>query len=129
MLAPQSTAAQQFAATEKPRLIISEKVIADAMARQDPQPAAAKQRNPVKIGAAFGALAGAAAMGIWGAQVCQQFADWDWDDVDDDDSCLVPVLLMAALGAGGGAAVGAGIGALFEKQPRPFLVVQLPLSK
>lgn len=112
-LSPIPAVAQHNSATAPPRLIISEKAVADVLAAE--QPSVNRQsRDSVKNGAAIGAVIGAIALGGFVGWLCNMLQE------PSDPSCLGPSLLYTGVGAGIGAGAGAGIDALFAKQPQHF---------
>jgi len=90
--------------TGAPKLIISERAIADALAAE--QPAMRERRDSVKNGALIGAVIGGIALGGFVGWLCNALQE------PSDPSCVGPSLLYAGVGAGIGAAAGAGIDAL-----------------
>ena len=116
VLSPVLASAQHDSASlEPPRLIISEKAFADALATA--QPPARERRDSVKNGAAIGAIIGGIALGGFVGWLCNALQE------PSDPSCLPPSLLYTGVGAGIGAAAGAGIDALFARPPRHFPLV------
>jgi hypothetical protein len=107
---PVAASAQQRAhRVERPRLIISEKAIAGALAAE--QPAMGEQRDSLKNGAIIGAIVGGIALGGFVGFLCNALQE------SSDPSCVPPSLLYTGIGAGIGAAGGAGIDALFSAGP------------
>jgi hypothetical protein len=108
-LAPVPVLAQQNAThtAEPPRLIISEKAVADALAAE--QPSIRDDRDSLKNGALIGAIVGGAALGGFVGWLCNMLQE------PSDPSCLPPSLLYTGVGAGIGAAAGVGIDALFMR--------------
>ena len=95
---------------EQPRLIISEKAIATALATTSPSLVPPQdQRDSVKNGAIVGAIIGGAAMGGFVTWLCHALKE------SGDPSCWKGVAVWTGLGAGAGAAGGAGIDALFTR--------------
>ena len=90
-----------------PRLIISEKAVADALTAE--QPAMREGRDSVKNGAVIGAIIGAVALGGFVGWLCNALQE------PSDPSCVPGTLLYTGVGAGIGAAAGAGIDALFMR--------------
>ena len=106
-LMPAAAAAQQRAGpVESPRLIISEKAVADALAAE--QPTLPERRDSLKNGALVGAVIGGIALGGFVGWLCHMLQE------PSDPSCLPPALLYTGVGAGIGAAAGAGIDALLS---------------
>ena len=93
-----------------PRLIISEKAVADVSAAE--QPAMRERRDSVKNGAIIGAIVGAAVFGGFVTFLCNALQE------PSDPSCLGSSLMGIGLGAGIGAGAGMGIDALFARQPQ-----------
>jgi hypothetical protein len=91
-----------------PKLIISDRAIAMALADHPPAPAM-QSRDSLKNGAIIGAVIGGVAMGAFGAALCHALKE------PGDPSCWRGVLTIGALGAGIGAAGGAGIDALISR--------------
>ena len=117
-LAPQAAAAQQReSANDRPRLIISDRAIADAIAVGQPS---GNQRDSVANGAIIGAVVGAAIMGGFVTFLCNALKE------PGDPSCWKSSGLAIGIGAGAGALGGAGIDALLAREQRRFFVVQLP---
>ena len=113
ILSPVVAAAQHNnGAPTPPRLIISEKAVADALAAE--QPAMGERRDSVKNGAVIGAVIGAVALGGFVGWLCNALQE------PGNPSCVPGTLLYTGVGAGIGAAAGAGIDALFARQPRHF---------
>ena len=113
-LVPVAVSAKQRAGhSEPPRLIISEKAVADALAAE--QPVAREPRDSLKNGALVGAIIGGIALGGFVSWLCNALQE------PSDPSCLSPSLLYIGVGAGIGAAAGAGIDALFSvSAPSPL---------
>jgi hypothetical protein len=108
LLSPLTAIAEQRAnAHDAPRLIISEKAIADAIANV--QPAPHSQRDSVKNGAIIGAVIGAAVMGGYVTFLCHALKE------PGHPPCWKSSGLAIGIGAGAGALGGAGIDALFRK--------------
>ena len=100
---PIPVAAQQNVAGA-PKLIISERAIADALAAE--QPVMRERRDSITNGALIGAVIGGIALGGFVSWICNQLQE------PSDPSCVGPSLLYAGVGAGIGAAAGAGIDAM-----------------
>ena len=97
------------------KLIISERAIAEGMAAHAPSAnaaAQANQRDSVKNGMIIGALVGALAMGAGAGLLCKALQE------PTDPSCWKSVGVGGLYGAGIGVAAGAGIDALFVRQPQ-----------
>lgn len=103
-----------------PRLIISEKAVADALAME--QPVMREGRDSVKNGAVIGAVIGAIALGGFVGWLCNALQE------PGNPSCVPGTLVYTGIGAGIGAAAGAGIDALLARQPRHFPLVD-PLKR
>jgi hypothetical protein len=111
VLSPIAASAQQNSSTAAaPRLIISEKAVADALAAE--QPSTRERRDSVGNGAIIGAIIGAAAMGGFVMFLCNALKE------PGDPPCWKSSGLAIGIGAGAGALGGAGIDALFAKQQR-----------
>ena len=108
------------AAAASPRLIISEKAVADVLAAE--QPRLREDRDSLKNGAAIGAVIGAIALGGFVGWLCNALQE------PSDPSCVPGTLVYTGIGAGIGAVAGLGIDALFAKQPRHFPLVD-PLKR
>lgn len=120
-LSPLPALAQHNSATPPPRLIISEKAVADVLAAE--QPSVNRQsRDSVKNGAVIGAVIGAIALGGFVGWLCNMLQE------PSDPSCLPQSLLYTGVGAGIGAAAGAGVDAMFAKPPQHFPLVD-PLTR
>ena len=108
VFSPIAASAQHNSATmAPPRLIISEKAVADALAAE--QSAMGERRDSVKNGAVIGAIIGAIALGGFVGFLCNALQE------PSDPSCVPGTLLYTGVGAGIGAAAGAGIDALFMR--------------
>jgi hypothetical protein len=107
-----ASAQQQSIEVAPPRLVISEKAVADVLAME--QPGFGEPRDSVKNGALIGAVIGAIALGGFVGWLCNALQE------PSDPSCLPPSLLYTGVGAGIGAAAGAGVDALFARQPEHF---------
>ena len=119
--APLPALAQHHNSTAAPpRLIISEKAVADVLAAE--QPRRREDRDSLKNGAAIGAIIGGIALGGFVGWLCNALQE------PSDPSCLMPSLLYTGVGAGIGALGGIGIDALFAKPPRHFPLVD-PLKR
>lgn len=92
-----------------PRLIISEKAVADALAAEQPRPR--DDRDSVWNGALIGAIVGAAVFGGFVTFLCNALQE------PSDPSCLGSSLMGIGIGAGAGALGGAGIDALASRPP------------
>src|SRR5687768_17545001 len=103
-VSPLPLAAQQNAA-EAPKLIISDRAIAEGIAATPPAPAQPGD-DSVKNGALIGAVIGGIAFGGFVSWLCNMLQE------PSDPSCVGPSLLYTGVGAGIGAAAGAGIDAL-----------------
>jgi hypothetical protein len=114
-------AEQRIAEHHAPRLIISEKAIADAITAE--QPSSPGQRDSVKNGAIIGAVVGAAVMGGFVTFLCHALKE------PGDPPCWKSSGLAIGIGAGAGALGGAGIDALLVKEQQRFFLVQFPLRK
>ena len=108
VFSPLGASAQHNSSTAAPpRLIISEKAVADALAAE--QPAVREDRDSLKNGALIGAIVGGIALGGFVGWLCNMLQE------PSDPSCLPPSLLYTGVGAGIGAAAGLGIDALFMR--------------
>ncbi len=94
-------------APELPPLIISERAVADVLAKE--QPVMREQRDSLKNGALIGAIIGGVALGGFVGWLCNVLQE------PSDPSCLQPTFLYTGVGAGIGAGAGAGIDALFVR--------------
>jgi hypothetical protein len=113
--------AQQSSTTfAPPRLIISEKAVADALVAE--QPRERENRDSLKNGATIGAIIGGVALGGFVGWLCNALQE------PSDPSCLPPALLYTGIGAGIGAVAGLGIDALFARQPQHFPLLD-PLKR
>ena len=112
--------AQHHSVTAAPRLIISEKAVADALKAE--QPAMRERRDSVKNGAVIGAVIGAIALGGFVGWLCNALQE------PSDPSCVPGTLLYTGIGAGIGAAAGAGLDAVFARSPQQFPAVD-PLKR
>lgn len=92
-----------------PRLIISDKAVADALAAEQPRPR--DDRDSVWNGALIGAIVGAAVFGGFVTFLCNALQE------PSDPSCLGSSLMGIGIGAGAGALGGAGIDALMVRPP------------
>ena len=121
ILSPIPALAQHYAATATPpRLIISEKAVADALAVE--QPPMRERRDSLKNGALIGAIIGGVALGGFVGWLCNALQE------PSDPSCLPPSLLYVGVGAGIGAVAGLGVDALFARTPQHFPLVD-PLKR
>src|SRR5688572_24518687 len=102
-----ASAQHHITSAAPPRLIISEKAVADALAME--QPVMRERRDSVKNGAVIGAIIGAIALGGFVGWLCNTLQE------PSDPSCVPGTLLYTGIGAGIGAAGGAGIDALFMR--------------
>jgi hypothetical protein len=108
VFSPIVASAQQNSSTvAPPRLIISERAVADALAVE--QPSIRDDRDSLKNGALIGAIIGGIAFGGFVGWLCNALQE------PSDPSCLPPSLLYTGVGAGIGAAAGIGIDALFAR--------------
>jgi NhaP-type Na+/H+ or K+/H+ antiporter len=108
VFSPSAASAQHhITSAAPPRLIISEKVVADALTME--QPVMRERRDSVKNGAVIGAIIGAIALGGFVGWLCNALQE------PSDPSCVPGTLLYTGIGAGIGAAGGAGIDALFMR--------------
>jgi hypothetical protein len=108
VFSPIVASAQQNSPTATPpRLIISEKALADALAAE--QPSMRDDRDSLKNGALIGAIIGGIAFGGFVGWLCNALQE------PSDPSCVPPSLLYTGVGAGIGAAAGLGIDALFMR--------------
>ena len=108
IFSPLTAWAQNNGATAAPpRLIISERAFADALAME--QPPIRERRDSVRNGAVIGAVISAVALGGFVGWLCNMLQE------PGDPSCLPPSLLYTGVGAGIGAAAGAGVDALFAR--------------
>lgn len=107
VFSPIAASAQHNSSAAPPRLIISEKALADALA--DEQPGMREDRDSIKNGALIGAIIGGIAFGGFVGWLCNALQE------PSDPSCLGPSLVYTGVGAGIGAAAGAGIDALFMR--------------
>ena len=108
VLSPIAASAQHTSWTAAPpRLVISEKAVADALAKE--QPVMRERRDSLKNGALIGAVIGGIALGGFVGWLCNVLQE------PSDPSCLPPSLVYTGVGAGIGAAAGAGIDALFMR--------------
>ena len=111
IFSPIAASAQQNNSTAAPpRLVISDKAVADALAAE--QPSMRERRDSVGNGAIIGAIVGAAAMGGFVMFLCNALKE------PGDPPCWKSSGLAIGIGAGAGALGGAGIDALFAKQQR-----------
>ena len=114
VLLPVAASAQHDSSSPAaPRLVISEKAVADALAAE--QPGMRGPRDSVKNGAIIGAIAGAAIFGGFVTFLCNALQE------PSDPSCLGSSLMAVGIGAGGGALGGAGIDLLFSRSRPPSL--------
>ena len=114
VFSPIAASAQHHSTTgAPPRLIISEKAVAAALAAE--QPAMRESRDSVKNGALIGAVIGGIALGGFVGWLCNMLQE------PSDPSCLPPAMLYTGIGAGIGAAGGAGIDLLFSRSGPPSL--------
>ena len=121
VLTPLTALAQQSSTTfAPPRLIISEKAVADALVAE--QPRERENRDSLKNGATIGAIIGGVALGGFVGWLCNALQE------PSDPSCLPPALLYTGIGAGIGAVAGLGIDALFARQPQHFPLLD-PLKR
>ena len=121
-MSPIAASAQHNSSTAAPpRLIISEKAVADALAAE--QPAMRESHDSVKNGALIGAIVGAAIFGGFVTFLCNALQE------PSDPSCLGSSLLGIGLGAGAGALGGAAIDALMYRGGPTLPRVGLPLSE
>jgi hypothetical protein len=104
-----------------PRLIISDKAVADALAAEQPRPRG--DRDSLKNGALIGAIAGAAIFGGFVTLLCNALQE------PSDPSCLGSSLMGIGIGAGAGALGGAGIDALMYRGGPPAPKVGLPMRE
>ena len=102
-----ASAQHNSAAAAPPRLIISDKAVADVLAAE--QPAMREDRDSLKNGALIGAIIGGIALGGFVGFLCNALQE------PSDPSCLPPTLLYVGVGAGIGAVGGLGIDALFAR--------------
>ena len=108
VLSPIAASAQHNSWTAAPpRLVISEKAVADALAAE--QPGIREPRDSVKNGAIIGAIVGAAIFGGFVTFLCNALQE------PSDPSCLGSSLVGIGIGAGAGALGGAGIDALMAR--------------
>ena len=122
ILSPIAASAQHHTITAgPPRLIISEKAVADALKAE--QPAMRDGRDSVKNGAVIGAVIGAIALGGFVGWLCNMLQE------PSDPSCVPGTLVYTGIGAGIGAAAGAGIDALMLRSPQRFPLVEPPGRK
>src|SRR5687768_2730286 len=105
-----ASAQQNSSIAAPPRLVISDKAVADALAAE--QPSMRERRDSVGNGAIIGAIVGAAAMGGFVMFLCNALKE------PGDPPCWKSSGLAIGIGAGAGALGGAGIDALFAKQQR-----------
>ena len=120
ILFPSAAAAQPAAAVDdKPRLVISEKALADA--RVAAQRAPSTERDSLKNGTLIGAAIGAAVMGGFVTFLCNALQE------PSDPSCLGSSLMGFGIGAGAGAVGGLAVDAMLGKQPRRLVEVRVPL--
>jgi hypothetical protein len=122
VLSPVSGFAQRNStAGAPPRLIISEKAVADVLANE--QAPMRERRDSVKNGAVIGAIVGGIALGGFVGWLCHMLQE------PSDPSCVPPSLLYTGIGAGIGAAAGAGIDAMMLRSPQRFPLVDRPRRK
>jgi hypothetical protein len=107
VLSPVVASAQHSSSAPKPRLIISEKAVADALAAEQPSPPS--DRDSLKNGTLIGAIVGAAIFGGYVTFLCNALQE------PSDPSCLGSSLMGFGIGAGLGALGGAGIDALMMR--------------
>jgi hypothetical protein len=117
-----SAAAQERDAAAAPvlkRLVISDEALARGLADEARTGVLQGRRDSLKNGAIIGAVIGAAALGGFGAVLCNALQE------PGDPSCWRGALTIGALGAGIGAAAGAGIDAMAARNtPRPVIRVR-----
>ena len=101
-----------------PRLIISEKAVADALDAE--QPRTPDDRDSVWNGALIGGIVGAAVFGGFVTFLCNALQE------PSDPSCLGSSLMGIGIGAGAGALGGAGIDALISRPPSAAAPRQTP---
>ena len=110
VFAPIAASAQHSSSTAAPpRLIISEKAVADALAAEQPRPR--DDRDPVKNGAVIGAIVGAAIFGGFVTFLCNALQE------PSDPSCLGSSLMGIGIGAGAGALGGVAVDAMISRSP------------
>jgi len=108
VLSPVAASAQHNSSTAAPpRLVISERAVADALAVE--QPSMREDRDSLKNGALIGAIIGGIAMGGFVGWLCNALQE------PGNPSCVPGTLLYTGVGAGIGAAAGLGIDALFMR--------------
>src|SRR5688572_13259115 len=116
---PAAASAQQNNSMKAPpRLIISDKAVADALAAE--QPRRRDDRDSVWNGALIGAIVGAAIFGGYVTFLCNALQE------PSDPSCLGSSLMGIGIGAGAGALGGAGIDALMYRGGPPPPKIGLP---
>jgi hypothetical protein len=113
-----ASAQHNSSAPAAPRLIISEKAVADALAAE--QPSMREDRDSLKNGALIGAIIGGIAFGGFVGWLCNALQE------PSDPSCLPPAMLYTGVGAGIGAVAGLGIDALFARSPGVPAPRQMP---
>jgi hypothetical protein len=101
-----------YAQGTQPRLIISERAIAAAIAEHPPAQTR-QSRDSVANGALIGGLLAGVGMAGTGLYVCSALKE------PGDPSCWPGVLTVGAISFVVGAAVGAGLDALFTRSSRP----------
>ena len=122
VFSPIAASAQHSLSTAAPpRLIISEKAIADALAAE--QPALREKRDSVKNGALIGAIIGAAIFGGYVTFLCNALQE------PSDPSCLGSSLMGIGIGAGAGALGGVAVDAMISRSPFAPPGRQLPRAE
>ena len=110
VFSPIAASAQHNSSTAAPpRLIISERAVADALTAE--QPSMREDRDSLKNGALIGAIIGGIALGGFVGWLCNMLQE------PSDPSCVPPSLLYTGVGAGIGAVAGLGVDALFTRSP------------
>jgi hypothetical protein len=121
LMSPLSAQAQPpVAATDAPRLVISDDAIRDGLVASQSDPR--DDHDSIWNGTVIGAVVGGAVMGGFVTFLCNALRE------PSDPSCLKSSLLATGIGAGAGAAAGAGVDAMLDQGRRAF-VVQIPLGK
>ena len=106
---------------DKRHLIISERALAAADARE--QPPTPDERDSLKNGTLIGAAIGAAVMGGFVTFLCNALQE------PSDPSCLGSSLMAIGIGGAAGAASGLAVDALLNEQRRQLFTVRVPLGK
>lgn len=121
VFSPIAAAQHSSSTAAPPRLIISQKAVADALAAEQPRPR--DDRDSVKNGAIIGAIVGAAIFGGFVTFLCNALQE------PSDPSCLGSSLMGIGIGAGAGALGGVGIDALMYRGGPTPPKVDLPMNE